>query len=123
MQLKQLLRSLAFVAALACCTLSQASTVLSVKYYENGKRISAPAQAPPIYPAKELKRRIGGTAVIAFAYGSDGKIVSASVKSSSGNKNLDSAAIAAVMKWTVTPLQKDGQSLAGESESPVTFTP
>ena len=102
---------------------AQASNSPNVKYYENGKRIPTPAQVPPIYPAKEFQRRIGGTAVIAYSYGADGKVTSASVKSSSGNKNLDNAAVAAVKQWTVAPEVKDGLPSAGASESPVTFSP
>ena len=123
MRLKQLFLALAGLIAMAIGSPSVASTPSNVKYYENGKRIPTPAQVPPIYPTKEFKRRIGGTAIIAFSYRSDGKVLSASVKSSSGNKNLDSAALAAVKQWTLAPTVKDGQPVAGESESPVTFTP
>ena len=77
----------------------------------------------PVYPSRELQRRIGGTTIVAFSYDADGKVVSASVKSSSGNKSLDNAAVTAVKQWTVASPVKDGQPMAGESESPVTFSP
>ena len=123
MHLKQISVVSALLLALATAMPAQASTPLSVKYYENGKRIPTPAHVPPIYPAKEFRRRIGGTVIIAFSYDKQGKVVSASVKTSSGNKNLDGAAVAAVRQWTVEPVVKDGQPVAGESETPVTFTP
>lgn len=123
MNLKHISIMAAVLLALVTASPAFASTPLVVKYYENGKRIPTPAQVPPIYPAKEFKRRIGGTVVIAFSYDKHGKVVSASVKTSSGNKNLDGAAVAAVRHWTVEPVVKDGQPVAGESETPVTFAP
>lgn len=94
-----------------------------VKYYASGKQIPAPVNLPPVYPASEQRRRIGGTVIVAYAYGADGKVVSASVKTSSGNQNLDKAAVTAVRKWVVSPRVEDGKPVAGEAETPVTFTP
>ena len=99
-----------------------ASTPL-VKYYLDGKRIPTPKQLPPVYPPKEQRRRIGGTVVVAFDYDADGKVTAASVKTSSGNQNLDKAAVVAVLQWTVAPPQKDGVPQAGSTETSLTFTP
>ena len=92
------------------------------KFYVDGKRIPAPAQVPPVYPVKEQRRGIGGTTVVAFTYGADGKVRTAEVKTSSGNNNLDSAAVAAVRQWTVNS-SRDGVPTAGSSETSLTFTP
>ena len=114
---------LSVIAVLALASpVECAQSAPNVRYYVDGKRIPTPAQLPPVYPAKELKRRITGTTVVAFSYDSDGKVTAATVKTSSGNKNLDNAAVAAVRQWTVVPQLKDGMPSAGESETPVTFS-
>lgn len=93
------------------------------KYYQNGKRIAPLANPPPIYPQKEFRRRIGGTTLVAFTLDADGKINGAQVKTSSGNKNLDKAAVDAVLTWKVTPLDKNGKPFSGVGETEITFAP
>lgn len=93
------------------------------KYYRDGKRIAAPANPPPVYPQRELRRGIGGTTVVAFTLGADGKINGAQVKTSSGNKNLDKAAVDAVLKWKTVPLDKNGAPFSGAGETEITFAP
>lgn len=100
---------------------AQAPTIR--KYYIDGKQIPTPRQVPPVYPEKELRRRIGGTAVVAFTYTADGKVTSATIKASSGNKNLDAAAVASVRQWTVDTVAKGGAPAAGASETTVSFSP
>lgn len=89
----------------------------------DGKQIPTPKQVPPVYPEKELRRHIGGTAVVAFTYAADGKVTSATIKTSSGNKNLDAAAVASVRQWTGQGVAKDGVPAAGASETTVSFSP
>lgn len=93
------------------------------KYYVDGQQIPTPKQLPPVYPEKELRRRIGGTAVVAFTYAADGKVTSATIKTSSGNKNLDAAAVTAVRQWTGQGVAKDRVPAAGASETAVSFSP
>ena len=73
--------------------------------------------------AKEFRRRIGGTTVVSFALGADGKINGARVKASSGNKSLDKAAVEAVLKWKTVPLNKNGRPFSGAGETEITFAP
>ncbi len=93
------------------------------KYYIDGKQIPTPKQLPPVYPEKEQRRRIGGTVRVAFTYAADGKVTSATVKTSSGNRNLDAAAVTAVKQWIVETVPKDGGPAAGAAETSVDFTP
>lgn len=93
------------------------------KYYQDGKRIPPPANPPPVYPPSELRRHIGGTTVVAFTLGADGKIKAAQVKTSSGNNNLDKAAVSAVLRWKSIPLDKNGVPFAGAGETEITFAP
>jgi TonB family protein len=118
----------ACVAALLCSLASdpsqaQAGTAAPTRtYYENGKQISAPLRLPPEYPARERQRRIGGTVIVAFGYGTNGKVTSATIKTSSGNKNLDNAALTAVRRWTIeAPVQVDAQA-PDKRETTLTLT-
>jgi TonB family protein len=87
------------------------------KYYQDGKRIPPPANPPPVYPQKELRRRIGGTTVVAFTLDADGKINGAQVKT------LDKAAVDSVLRWKAIPLDKNGKPFSGVGETEITFAP
>ena len=122
------IRSFAALVALAAAfpgwpgsVSAQAPTIR--KYYIDGKQIPTPKQLPPVYPEKEHKRRIGGTVLVAFTYSADGRVTSATVKVSSGNKNLDAAAVDAVKQWIVETVAKDGGPTAGASETSISFSP
>ena len=93
------------------------------RYYIDGKRIPTPKQLPPVYPQAEQRRRIGGTVVVAFDFDADGKVTAATVKTSSGNKNLDQAALVAVRQWTIEPPVENGAPQAGSSETSLSFSP
>ena len=53
----------------------------------------------PIYPPKELKARIIGTVTMDVLVAEDGSVSEVRVKKSSGNENLDHAALAALRQW------------------------
>ena len=109
------------VTAVTGTASAQAPTIR--KYYIDGKQIPTPKQVPPVYPEKEHQRRIGGTVLVAFTYAADGKVTSATVKTSSGNKNLNAGAVAAVKQWIVETAAKDGGPTAGVSETSISFSP
>lgn len=109
------------LAVLTPC--ASATAPIARTYYENGKPIPAPKQVPPVYPPKEHQRRIGGTVEVAFDFDRDGKVTAASVKASSGNRNLDAAALASVKQSRFDPPLKDGAPQPGSSTTTITFTP
>lgn len=70
---------------------------------------SSPAVPPriiksyqPSYPSAERNAGVEGTLSIRFLIGTDGSVEDVSVTSSSGNVNLDNAAVAACRKWRFT---------------------
>lgn len=70
---------------------------------------SSPAVPPriiksyqPSYPSAERNAGVEGTVSIRFLIGTDGSVEDVSVTSSSGNVNLDNAAVAACRKWRFT---------------------
>ena len=67
---------------------------------------SSPAVPPriiksyqPPYPSAERNAGVEGTVSIRFLIGTDGSVEDVTVTSSSGNANLDNAAVAACRKW------------------------
>lgn len=70
---------------------------------------SSPAVPPriiksyqPPYPSAERNAGVEGTVSIRFLIGTDGSVEDVTVTSSSGNANLDNAAVAACRKWRFT---------------------
>lgn len=70
---------------------------------------SSPAVPPriiksyqPPYPSAERNAGVEGTVSIRFLIGNDGSVEDVTVTSSSGNANLDNAAVAACRKWRFT---------------------
>lgn len=70
---------------------------------------SSPAVPPriiksyqPPYPSAERNAGVEGTVSIRFLIGTDGSVEDLTVTSSSGNANLDNAAVAACRKWRFT---------------------
>ncbi len=70
---------------------------------------SSPAVPPriiksyqPPYPSAERNAGVEGTVSIRFLIGTDGSVEDITVTSSSGNANLDNAAVAACRKWRFT---------------------
>ena len=70
---------------------------------------SSPAVPPriiksyqPLYPSAERTAGVEGTVSIRLLIGTDGSVEDVTVTSSSGNANLDNAAVAACRKWRFT---------------------
>jgi len=53
----------------------------------------------PVYPKKELQARIIGTVTMDVLVAEDGSVVDVRVRKSSGNANLDAAALEALHHW------------------------
>jgi len=53
----------------------------------------------PVYPRKELLARIIGTVTMDVLIAEDGSVTDVRVRKSSGNANLDAAALAALHQW------------------------
>lgn len=75
----------------------------------------------PEYPADALAKGIEGITVVAAAIGLTGSIDNVWIKTSSGDEQLDSAAVNAVNTWKFNPALQAGQALASVFEVPVRF--
>jgi protein TonB len=88
--------------------------------YAATKPIPGNADFPrPQYPYECKKRRIQGTTTVLMNYDSSGRVVEASVTSSSGNSLLDRAALDGIRKTWFFGHIKPNQS--GSAEVPIRF--
>ena len=92
-------------------------------------KYAAPAVPPrlihnpyPTYPSAERNAGIQGTTVLNLLVGKDGRVEEITILSSSGNANLDQAAISACYKWRFTGARnKAGQAVRCYMSVPLTF--
>jgi TonB family protein len=65
----------------------------------------------------ELDRNtVDGKTIVAFTITADGKVTDASIKTSSGNTNLDSESELCVEGWLFTPATRDGHAVPERTE-------
>ena len=76
----------------------------------------------PVYPPEEMRRGITGTTLLTLSYDVAGNVTDVKVKKSSGNRNLDRAAIKAANRWKINPGMRGGVRVAGQVDVPVEFT-
>ncbi len=81
------------------------------------------AETPVAYPPELYRRKVEGTVVLKLYLTADGRVVpeSTAVTESSGNAELDKAALAAVDSMHFAPALKDGQPVATSFLQPVQF--
>ena len=80
------------------------------------------SQVLPEYPLAALEKGVEGVALIEAQITLNGMPQNVLVKSSSGNGELDSAAVIAVTKWRFSPAQQGNAAMNSVFEVPVRFT-
>ena len=80
--------------------------------------LSAPK---PSYPSSARKAGVTGTVVVGLTISADGSVTSAWVESSSGNGDLDQAAVNGVYRWKFLPAKQNGFAITVNSRVPVRF--
>jgi protein TonB len=75
----------------------------------------------PDYPASAQAQGIEGKAIVEVSVDSNGKVVDVKISSSSGNKELDDAAMDAAKSWVFTP-DAAGKSGVEALQVPVNFS-
>lgn len=76
----------------------------------------------PVYPMAERNAKIEGTATVRFLINTDGSVEEVIVVASSGNSNLDAAAVTACYKWKFTSARNmSGQNIRCYANMPITF--
>ena len=75
----------------------------------------------PAVPSSLQSKGIGGKVLIACVVDESGKVVSTSIKQSSGHPELDKAAASAVSRWKFKPATKAGRNVRSNCLVPYNF--
>ena len=75
----------------------------------------------PSIPSSLQSKGVGGKVVIACVVDESGKVVSTSIKQSSGHPELDKAAASAVSRWKFKPATKGGRNVRANCLVPYNF--
>lgn len=78
-------------------------------------------QEAPKYPIEALRNNETGTVQLRVRVDTDGVPADVSIENSSGNRNLDRAARAAVSQWRFSPKYENGVAVASDILIPVEF--
>ena len=91
---------------------------------DSGASVDASSRSmnPPRYPGEEYRRGIEGTTVLVVSIDASGGVLDVEVQTSSGNSNLDRAAMQAARKWRFNPAVENGQKIASRVSVPVSFS-
>lgn len=84
--------------------------------------VSCPERAPPEYPRQSMRMNEQGRVILRVELGEDGRVVNASMKSSSGYQHLDNAALSAVKTWHCKPSVINGVTVRTVALQPFNFT-
>jgi D-alanyl-D-alanine endopeptidase (penicillin-binding protein 7) len=78
--------------------------------------------AKPQYPKSSLDKKETGTVLMGFQVNADGKVDDGRVVKSSGSRELDRAALDALLKCSFRPATKDGQPVATDTKVQYVWT-
>lgn len=127
-QMKRAALALALSLALAACTTPR-ETAAPVVTPPN--LVPTPSEKPqllvmqcrnlPEYPRAARDRRATGTAVISITVASDGSVVRAEIKQSSGHADLDQATLGALSRCPARAAYKDGQPVEATMDIALTW--
>lgn len=80
-------------------------------------------QTKPVYPRSLERKGVGGTVTVLISINTKGRSTSTKVQRSSGNAQLDRAAIAAVKRWRFKPALKNGLPVTSNTAVKIVFQP
>lgn len=76
----------------------------------------------PVYPLEERRRGIQGISVVIVSIDTNGNVQGVEVRQSSGNRNLDRAAVRTAREWRFSPEIRDGQPVPSRMRVPIIFS-
>lgn len=113
----------AMSALLAACTTPTPKPVLRLPLADHAPALDVTARARPIYPGLDVVYALGGTTVLYATLSNTGNIVELDIERSSGHRELDDAALAAVRQWHFVPGSRNGHRIGGVVRVPIHFDP
>ena len=81
------------------------------------------SQSAPRYPQTAMRRNIGGSVRVQATVAPDGSVERMELAGSSGNRDLDRAAMEAVRRWKFKPAMRNGQPTTSTVIVPLEFNP
>ncbi len=81
----------------------------------------AAGNGKPAYPAEAMRRGIQGNVTLRVDVSRAGLATQVLVLASSGHRDLDDAAVAAVQKWRFVPASRGGEPVDATAEVPIQF--
>lgn len=83
--------------------------------------VSCPERSPPDYPSLSMRLNEQGRVVLRVVLGEDGHVAGAEVKTGSGYRRLDDAALNAVKTWRCKPAMRGGVAVPAVALQPFDF--
>ena len=83
--------------------------------------VSCPERSPPNYPTRSRRLNEQGRVLLRVELGEDGRVLSATVKVSSGFPSLDEAAVSAVKTWRCKSAIQNGVAVPAVALQPFAF--
>jgi len=88
----------------------------------NELSVSCPERSPPDYPALSMRLNEQGKVVLRVELGENGRVAKLEVKTSSGYRRLDDAALNTVKTWRCKPSLRNGVAVRAIALQPFNFT-
>lgn len=83
--------------------------------------VSCPERSPPNYPLQSKRFNEQGKVLLRVELGEDGRVAEVVVKTSSGYRRLDNAALEAVKTWRCKPAMQGGVAVRAVALQPFNF--
>lgn len=83
--------------------------------------VSCPERSPPNYPAHSMRMNEQGRVVLLVELSVDGRVSNVQVKTASGYRRLDEAAVSAVKSWRCQPAIRNGVAVVATALQPFVF--
>ncbi len=83
--------------------------------------VNCPVRSPPDYPSLSRRTNEQGKVVLRVELGEDGRVAEAEVKTSSGYRRLDDAALNTVRTWRCKPLVRNRAAVRAVALQPFDF--
>ena len=86
-----------------------------------GQYLPIPHSCEGWYPPAEIKAKVEGKTTVGFQITVDGDVRDPVIRNSSGNANLDNAAIECVKSWHYLPARQDGKPVEALWETQIVW--
>ena len=83
--------------------------------------VSCPERSPPSYPALSMRMNEQGRVVLLVELNTEGRVAKVQVRTASGYRRLDEAAVNAVKGWRCKPTLRDGVAVLATALQPFVF--